>query len=49
MLPKMIGCIREKGSSETTFPQKYGEAEYMLFITSRRKHGLSSGKIRITF
>ena len=49
MQPKILGVMIEKGNSETTLAQKYGEQRYILLFTSRRKHGRSSGKIRITF
>jgi len=39
----------EKGSSEMTLAQKYGAEPYILLFTSRKKTGLSSGKIRMTF
>jgi len=49
MQPKITGVMIEKGSSEITFAQKYGLVLYMLLLTSRRKTGRSSGKIRMTF
>ena len=49
MEPKITGVMIEKGSSEITLAQKYGEEPYILLFTSRKNTGLSSGKIRMTF
>jgi hypothetical protein len=37
------------GNSEIIFAKKYEETSYMLLLTSLRKTGLSSGKIKIMF
>lgn len=47
--PKMQGVKMEKGISEKTLAQKYGPTLYILLLTSLKKTGLSSGKIKITF
>ena len=47
--PKIEGVIILNGISEITLAQKYGPTLYMLLLTSLRKTGLSSGKIKITF
>jgi len=49
MHPKIEGVIILKGISDMILAQKYGPTLYMLLFTSRRKTGLSSGKIKITF
>jgi hypothetical protein len=49
MAPKMVGVRMLAGSSAITFPKKYAVTEYMLLLTSLRKTGLSSGKIRMMF
>jgi hypothetical protein len=49
MQPYRIGVIRVNGISAMTLPKKYAVTEYMLLLTSLRKTGLSSGKIRMMF
>jgi hypothetical protein len=49
MHPKTVGVIMAAGNSDRTLAKKYGLTLYILLLTSLRKTGLSSGKMRIMF